>query len=337
MDGGALSGLLSLHADDIALTGSEAFISSTTSSIRAKYPVSTDEVLTNHLSVQVKRSANLRHFTLTQTRYIEDLVGRFFDSSPLPCHRPYIVGFGTLVPSPDSSQSDPRYNSLIGALLWISQCSRPDVSFAVNRLSQFLKNNDHVHFTAALRVLAYLFHTRHLGLVLGGSECVLRGYSDLDWAENRVDRSSTSGFLFRLADGSISWKSRKQRTTALSSTEAEYIALSDAAREAMWLRQVLQEIHLIGNDSTPLSFDNTGSGALAQNPSHHARSKHIDVRYHHIRGLVKDGSISLCHVPSASQLADCFTKPLPRPGFQAARERLGVCATRTAGGSKYLS
>ena len=93
-----------------------------------------------------------------------------------------------------------------------------------------------------MRVLAYTFHTRHFGLVLGGDDCKLEGFSDSDWAEDLHHRSSTSGYLFRLSNGIISWKSKKQHTTALSSTEAEYMALSDAGREALWLCQILQEI-----------------------------------------------------------------------------------------------
>lgn len=120
-----------------------------------------------------------------------------------------------------------------------------------------------------------------------GSNNKLQGFTDWDWAENLHDRSSTSGYIFRLGNRPISWRSRKQKTKALLNTEAEYMALSDAGRKAMRLRQLLQGICFIDNLPTIIHYDNTDSAALANNPIHHSRSKRIDLRYHFIQQLIK--------------------------------------------------
>lgn len=329
LEGECLHGLLTIHIDDIAFAEEDSFISSFSTSLKSPFPISANKPLESHLSICISRSPDLKYFNLNQKSYIEKLTSQYFPGKPPPTvHTPYINGFNTLSPSLDISQSNSNYNSLIGALLWLAQCTRPDISFAINRPSQFLKKNDDRHFHAALRVLAYVFHTQEVGLVLGGENRKLEGYCDSDWAENPHDRSSTSGFLFRLSDGLILWKSRKQRSTALSSTEAEYMAMSDAGRELMWLCQILHEIHFLPQGPTVLHYDNTGSAALANNPVHHSRSKNIDLRYHFIRSLVKKNHVSLEYVKTKELLADILTKPLARINFEGLLHRLGLDPTR---------
>jgi hypothetical protein len=196
-------------------------------------------------------------------------------------------------------------------LLWISQCTRPDIAFAVNKLSQYLRDPSLSHWYAAVGILNYLKTTSTLKLRLGGSLNV-SGYSDSDWAEDRDDRRSTSAYTYRIGDGAISWKSRKQATVSLSSTEAEYKALSDSCKEGLWLRHLLTELHLCPSDPIPVHVDNEGAEALARNPKHHARTKHIHARYHFIRECIADNTISLLHVSTTDMLADMLTKPLAR-------------------------
>ncbi|PLW30300.1 hypothetical protein PCANC_25459 [Puccinia coronata f. sp. avenae] len=198
--------------------------------------------------------------------------------------------------SSDPSSPGP-YPQIIGSLLWISQCTRPDIAFAVNKLSQYLRNPSLSHWYAAVRILNYLKTTSTLKLRLGGSLNVL-GYSDSDWAEDRDDRRSTSAYTYRIGDGAISWKSRKQATVSLSSTEAEYKALSDSCKE--------------------------GAEALARNPEHHARTKHIHARYHFIRECIADNTISLLHVSTTDMLADMLTKPLARVLLEKHRLMFGI-------------
>jgi hypothetical protein len=144
-------------------------------------------------------------------------------------------------------------------------------------------------------VLNYLVSTKNLQLRLSG-ELTCSGYSDSDWAEDRDNRRSTSAYTYRLGDGAISCKSRKQATVSLSSTEAEYKALSNSCKEGLWIRHILTELHLCPDTPITLHVDNEGAEALARNPEHHARTKHIHARYHFIRECIQEDKISLLHV-----------------------------------------
>jgi hypothetical protein len=172
-------------------------------------------------------------------------------------------------------------------------------------------------------VLNYLISTKDLRLCLGG-ELTCSGYSDSDWAEDRDDRRSTSGYTFQVGNGAISWKSRKQATVSLSSTEAEYKALSDSFKEGLWLHHLLTELHLRPNTAIPLHVNNEGAEALAKNPKHHARTKHIHARYHFIRECVQEEEISLLHVSTHDMQADMLTKPLSRVLLEKNQERFGL-------------
>jgi hypothetical protein len=224
---------------------------------------------------------------------------------------------------PSKPESSGPYQQIVGSLLWAAQCNRPDISFAVNRLSQFLKDPSKAHWQAACRVLWYLVTTKHLWLRLGGS-LKMCGFSDSDWAEDRQDRRPTSGYKYHLGSGSISWKSSKQATVSLSSTEAEYKAMSYSCKEGLWLRNLLRELKLIPSTSIPLHVNNAGAKALSKNPEHHTRTKHIDARFHFIWECVKKDKLAFLHVSTKDMLADMLTKPLRRVPLESHCQAIGV-------------
>jgi hypothetical protein len=193
----------------------------------------------------------------------------------------------------------------------------------VNRLSQHLRDPSEAHWQAATRVLNYLVTTKDLRLRLGG-ELNCSGFSDSDWAEDHDDRKSTSAYTYRIGDGAISWKSQKQATVSLSSTKAEYKALSDSCKEGLWLCHVLTKLSLRPNTAIPIHVDNEGAEALAKNPEHHARTKHIHARYHFIRECVQTQEVELLHVSTKEMLADMLTKPLSRVLLERHRELFGL-------------
>lgn len=160
--------------------------------------------------------------------------------------------------------------------------------------------------------------------MLGGENINPVAYSDADWAEDRHERKSTTGYVFKLGIGAISWRSRKQKTTSLSSTEAEYMALSDSCREDKWLCYLLHELGLLKSTPLRLCVDNEGAEALAKNPSHHSRTKHIHTRYHFLRGCVSDNVVNLFHVSTTEMLADMFTKGLSRTLLERHRKTLRI-------------
>ena len=216
------------------------------------------------------------------------------------------------------------YSEAIGSVLWPVVVSRPDAAYAVGILSQFIQNPGQAHWEAVKRVISYLGSTKTLWLTFGGTkETLVEGYCDADWA-SQSHRHSISGFSFHYGCGAVSWSSKKQNVIALSSTEAEYIAQTHAAKEAIWLRTFINEIR--GGEKGPLTImgDNQGAIALAKDNKFHSRTKHIDLRYHFIREAVDEKKIAMKYIPTSDNVADIFTKALVKPKFKEFVELLGL-------------
>ena len=211
-----------------------------------------------------------------------------------------------------------RYREIIGSLIYLMTCTRPDICWVVTKLSQYLSKPRQGHLTAAKHVMRYLKGTIDYEICYRRCEngLSLIGYCDADWASSPEDRRSTTGYCFSLTkEGApISWKSRKQPTVALSTCEAEYIALAAAVQESKFLTQLLRDIDGKRQYEPALIFeDNQGTIALAQNPGMiRQRSKHIDIRYHFIRLAVNNGEVELKYCPTANMIADVMTKPATR-------------------------
>jgi hypothetical protein len=188
-------------------------------------------------------------------------------------------------------------------------------------LSQYCNNPAIRHWNALLRDIRYLNGTANYGIEYKGGESEgLQGYSDADYAGDPDDRRSVSGYLFLLGGGPITWTSAKQRSVATSTTESEYMALSEACKQGYWIRALLGELnryqYLPESRATPIFSDNQSCIALARDPVAHSRTKHIDVRYHYIRELVSFGKTTVDYMPTEDMLADILTKPLPYPAFK---------------------
>lgn len=179
-------------------------------------------------------------------------------------------------------QSTHWFTSLV-----ISMHTRPNIAFAINQISQFIQDPLLAHWDAAFQILHYLWNTCTLLLVLGGPEFNLEWYADLDWAKNIKDWRSTSGYSFQVGTSKISWKSKKQPTVSLSSTEAEYKALSNACKEGLWICNKLCKLKLWDSSIVTLYVDNRSTKALSKNPQHHSRTKHINAQHHLIGECVK--------------------------------------------------
>lgn len=282
--------------------------------LQDKFKLTRSEEVSHFLSFDITRSREEKTFTMNQSSYVNNLVETHKLEHARPVSSPCDNHFKDLKKNDDSSiNTDHPYCSLVGALLWLSNGTRPEITYAVNRLSSFMNNPTDIHWKAAQRVLIYARDTSEYSITLGGNDLTLSGHSDSDWAEQREDRRSTTGFIFCLGKSPVSWKSRRQPTIALSSTEAEYMALTDSAREAIWWRNIMNEFECIDLSlPTLVNYDNKGAGELALNPCHHARSKHIDVKHHFIRECISNNLISLKQVPTLSMLADILTKPLKK-------------------------
>jgi hypothetical protein len=194
------------------------------------------------------------------------------------------------------------YQEALGRLNWLVRDTRPDIAFVVHKLSQHCQSPSVRHWNEVKRVLRYLQHTKAMRLRYGnGSNDVQRellGYADSDYVGDSTDRKSTMGYTYLLHGGAITWSTRKQQSVATSTTEAEYMGLCNAAKEAVWLRNLLMSLGLKkyvaqNNESTRIYGDNQGSLKLVANPEMHSRSKHIDVQYHYLRELAQQGLIEV--------------------------------------------
>ncbi len=216
----------------------------------------------------------------------------------------------------------------MGSLLFLQTCSRPDISFAVLLLLQHCSSPEPRHFAAAKRVLRYLKGTCSYHLRYGGQNrhLPLSGLSDADWAGDKKDRTSISGFVWSLGGGPISWSAKKQNCVALSTTEAEYVTLTRAIQEGIWLCQSLDQFQIDCPLPLIISTDNNGVKSLSVNDSNHGKAKHIDIRYHFIRSHIESNSFIVKHTPGVENTVDIFTKPLSRLIFQSHVARLGLSA-----------
>lgn len=208
------------------------------------------------------------------------------------------------------------YASLVGALLYAACHTRPDIAYAVGMLSRVLAKPTPALMTEAERVLGYLHFHKDVGLRYSPGDSTLRAFSDSDWAV----RHSTSGWVVMFQEAAISYGSKKQKSVALSSCEAEIVAASVAAQDVVFTRRLLHEIGVDITEPTPLALDNRAARDLAYNPEHHERTKHVERRHFYVRECVEDLLITVPFVASHDNLADFFTKYLTPKHFFALRD-----------------
>jgi hypothetical protein len=270
------------------------------------------------LGMSIKRDRKKRLLTIDQKQYLLDILDRFGMTDCNPIDTPLEPGkrYDRLKPG-EAGADEKRFQAIIGCLTFAMTATRPDLSAAVGALSQFMAAPSQEHMGAAKRILRYVKRTLDYGLTFDGTGgSILTGYSDADWAGDLVERRSTSGYTFQFCGGTISWSSKRQSVVARSSTEAEYIAMSQAAAEAVWLRRFLRDLGFAQSSPTTIYADNLSAMALSRNPLFHNRTKHIDVQYHYIRECVLNTIIEPVHVSSEEMVADVLTKGLARPKFR---------------------
>jgi hypothetical protein len=306
---------VSYWVDDANSVGIEGRLLDLEEKIAKRFGVSSVGDASWMLGMTVERDRAKKTISLGQEAYIDTLLERFGLENAHPVSTPLPVGIElnkSQCPKTDEEKAaaaDLRYSELVGSLMYAALATRPDISSAVATLSKFMSNPAPVHYEAGLRVLRYLKGTKDGKLTLGGW-AEITAYSDSNWGGDRDNRRSTGGYVFCIGAGAVSWSAKQQPTPALSSLEAEYMALTQATKEALWLKRFMGDlgIHI---PSVKLFGDNQGSLALATNRVFHARSKHIDIQYHFIRHHVKSGEIILKYLPTAYMVADIMTKPLP--------------------------
>jgi hypothetical protein len=263
------------------------------------------------IGMRIRRDRQKGVVMLDQTKYIESLLKTFGMDDSKPVSTPIEPNI-KLKPLPEGESSpEVPYQQLVGALLYLSVGTRPDIAHTVNRLSQFNTCFTQEHWNTLKRLLRYLKGTKDLCLVYGNTKQNLTGYVDADWGACEMDRHSYTGYVFTLGGAAVSWSSSKQRCVALSSTESEYIGLTEASKEALYLNSVLSEMFDVQRCPT-IYNDNQSARNLAMNDVYHCRTKHIDIRYHFIREMVHSRKICLQYLPTGDMVADILTKGVPR-------------------------
>ena len=298
------------------------------------------------LGIQIQRDRAQRRISLSQCEYVRTVLSRFNMEESKPASTPMPVGTKLLrdepstpsnedKPAADAQQDDMNeapYAPAVGALMYAAMGTRPDITYSTTTLCQFLQSPTRAHWTALKRVLRYLKGTQQAQLVYRptadnqGRPLSVHGYCDSDWGNDVGDRRSITAWVFLLHGCAVSWQSRKQRVTALSSVEAEYMAAAAATKEAVWWRRFLTELGLPPPGPTTIYSDSQGSIALAKNPDSHDRTKHIDVRYHFIRQQLACQAIRAEFIGTEQMLADVLTKPLCRDRHEALAGKLGLTA-----------
>jgi hypothetical protein len=284
------------------------------------------------LGIEIRRDRKARTLSILQAGYVQEVLDRFQMSDCRPIATP-MDSHQKLMVATDENALDAaatkNYQAQVGALMYAMQGTRPDLSYAVTALSQFCSRPSTIHAQAVKRVFRYLRGTIQHGITYRGSGPMttgptLIGYCDSDWAEDRNDRRSITGYVFLLSNAAVSWKSRKQDTVALSSVEAEYMAAAEGVREALWWREFLRGVGYTTPVATTIFSDSQGSIAMSLNAVHHQRTKHIDIRHHFLREHVRDQAVSLQYVSTTQMAADILTKALVQAKHGVTKELVGM-------------
>ncbi|KAK4383223.1 Retrovirus-related Pol polyprotein from transposon TNT 1-94 [Sesamum angolense] len=231
---------------------------------------------------------------LSQSHYIETVLRKFkaYDSSP--AKTPVDLNLH-LAKNRDEPECQIEYSRIIGSLMYIMNCTRPDIAYAVNKLSRFTSNPSKDHWKGLIRVLRYLKYTSNYGLHYTIYPAVLEGYSDANWISDSKDTKSTSGYVFTIGGGAVSWKPSKQTCIARSTMESQFIALDKAGEEAEWLRNFLEDIPCWTKPVPAIMVHCDSQSAIgrAQSSMYNGKSRHIRRRYNTIRQLISSGIISI--------------------------------------------
>jgi hypothetical protein len=316
--------LVGVYVDDLIITGTEAAaIQEFKSQMQELFKMSDLGLLSYYLGIEVSQAGG--EITLCQRSYAAKILEAAGMTSCNSCSTPMECRLKLVKEDGSKAFDATLYRSVIGSLRYLVN-TRPDIAHAVGMVSRFMEKPSTNHWAAVKQILRYIQGTKDYGCRYraGHASPVLLGYSDSDHAGDVGDRKSTSGQVYFLGNNLVTWSSQKQKCVATSSCEAEYIAASNATCQGIWLSRLLGEMEGTEPSMFKLLINNKSAIALAKNPVHHDRSKHIDVKYHSIREHIEKGRVEVAYVRTHDQLADILTKALGRVHFIEMRQKLGV-------------
>ena len=306
------------------------------------------------LNFQIHRDRKRKLIHVNQEKYTRDLLSTFNMTMCKPVDTP-------LVPNPylasasneDFEVSQTEYRKAVGKLVYLMKGTRPDIAAAFCFVSRHVENPQQHHWMAVKRILRYLQGTLTHGLTYGqdsstdftlsseflstidrSSEQIVYGFVDSDWGSDPTDRRSIGGYVFKLNGAPVTWHSKKQPTVALSSTEAEYMAATSTIQDSIWLAALLRDLGFPQTKPIPIYEDNQGCISLIKNATDHARTKHIDIKYHFIHEQVENKEVKFMWLPSPDNQSDILTKGFNPVPFKRLRSLLGLGHLSIEGGCK---
>jgi len=291
----------------------------------------TSSIAKYYLGIEIERDRKSKKIRLTQTAYARTILKKFGMLDCNPAKTPMEQGVQLINNVDENGQygstANIPYRQIIGSLMYLAVSTRPDLSYVVGVLSRFLEQPSASHWITAKRVLKYIKGTLEVGITYNGNcdeKNRLVAFSDSDYASCVNTRKSTSGVILVINSGPVVWSSRKQSVVATSTTDAEYIAMCEAAKEVVWTRRLLDELRIYQGQATVIYCDNAAAKLLVENPVYHRRTKHIDVKFHYTREQIKNGLVEVKQVKSSNQLADFLTKNLSYSRFKFNCSLLGL-------------
>lgn len=310
------------YVDDILVASSSAEeIKRFKTKLKQRYKTKEIDEIKRFIGLEINRTEN--YITISQTSHVKKLLqvtGLEMAKPRSTPMEPNTKHVSSMCKS-GCEAFKTKYRRLIGNLLYLSQHTRPDITYSVNYLSRFQNNPTEEHYAAVKRIIRYLSGTTDYGLLYTKDEPEnMYGYADASWAEDIEDRKSTTGYCFMVCGKLVLWRSLKQSMVTLSSCEAEYVSLSEAVREERYIKALCKFLDL-SVESCTMYEDNQSAIAVASN-TESRRGKSIDIRYHSVREAVKNGEIDLMYVKSEDNIADIFTKPLGTLAFSNIRKKI---------------
>ncbi|MCO5559997.1 hypothetical protein L7F22_013602 [Adiantum nelumboides] len=325
--------LLVIYVNDILLlSNSESALSAAKEEEHSSFSMSDMGVLHSCLGIQVVHDPSKGSIHISQQFYTQSLLKKFSMETckgvdtPLPAN----VKFKRTNSLADTASSTPQfpYANILGGIRYLVTCTHPDICFAANVVSHFMSSPSAIHIQYLKRVMRYLQQTKQFGLTYSSvapqPSPFLVGYSDANWGGDQDTLQSTSDYTFLLFGAAVAWQSKKQDRVTLSSTEAEYMAMTLSLKEGIWLKNLLLETTLFKNQPLLLHCDNLSAIILAKNLKHSEKTKPIAMKLHFIRELIQEGSLQLSHVRTELQWADFLTKPLPKAKHLMSYHQLGL-------------
>jgi transposase InsO family protein len=325
--------IIPIFIDDITFASSNsAAIDSTVKELSSHFKLRDLGPTSFLLGIEIIRNHEKRQISLSQRQYIIDALDRFNMSDCNPIGTPMDPGAhlsSSMSPqSPEEQKVMDKipYLSAVGTLQYLATSTRPDISFAVGVLARFNCNPGIQHWSAVKHLFRYLKGTLDYKLVYGPTDSseLFITYTDADHGGNLDNGRSTGGYAIVIGGGAVSWSSRLQPIVALSTTEAEYVAATEAGKELIWMRNLLNEFGYTHTSASHLLIDNNSAVTVSKNPEHHGRMKHLDLRFFWLRDNVEAGLITPIHIPTTLQAADIFTKPLKRQKIDVCLGLLGI-------------